>query len=308
MSIPKIQKYSLEGVIHSALNQTDWKIDPRRAMLLVHDMQNYFINFYDANQSPAKEIIANISRIKQLCKVQNIPVVYTAQPGDQAPRDRALLTDFWGPGLANKQDIVAVVEDLKPDSEDILLTKWRYSAFQRTDLQQRMKELGRDQLIICGVYAHIGILATSLEAFMTDIKAFVIADAIADFSRKDHEMALGYISSRCGQVCDTQGLVEWFHLEKTGGNISRESMLDDVLNILGLDACEITTSDDLMYAGLDSIQLMSLVSKWEKLVPGLNFSMLAHVMTIDEWYSIVRDLQDTRKSKPISADLSADSL
>ena len=45
---------------------------------------------------------------------------------------------------------VAIVEDIKPDAEDVLLTKWRYSAFQRTDLHQRMKEMKRDQLIICG--------------------------------------------------------------------------------------------------------------------------------------------------------------
>jgi bifunctional isochorismate lyase/aryl carrier protein len=301
MSIPRIPTYSLEGIAQSARNRTQWELDPKRAILLIHDMQNYFVNFYDAKQSPIPEILANISSLKQFCKAQGIPVVYTAQPGDQRPEDRALLTDFWGKGLADQQEIVSVIEDIKPDADDTLLTKWRYSAFQRTGLHQRMKETGRNQLIICGIYAHIGILATTLEAFMTDIQTFVVADAVADFSRQEHEMALHYISGRCGQVCETLELTQ-------SAPLTKERMLQDVLQTLMLDAGEIQCSDNLMYAGLDSLQLMNLVAKWEKEVPGLSFSMLAEVTTIDEWHAIIQEFQGARPSQREPHPLLANSL
>jgi hypothetical protein len=40
---------------------------------------------------------------------------------------------------------------------DTVLTKWRCSAFFRTELLEQIRESGRDQLIGCGVYAHVGV-------------------------------------------------------------------------------------------------------------------------------------------------------
>ena len=61
-----------------------------------------------------------------------------------------------------------------------------------------MKAWGRDQLIVTGIYAHIGCMTTALVAFMNDIQAFLVRDAVADFSAEDHAMAVRYVSQRCG--------------------------------------------------------------------------------------------------------------
>ena len=208
MAIPAISSYTMPTESNLPKNKVSWEVDPNRAVLLVHDMQQYFLDYYKQDASPIPELIANIQAIKQQCSKLGIPVVYTAQPGNQKAEDRALLTDFWGTGLTNDPAITKVIDELAPQTEDTILTKWRYSAFKKSNLLERMNEQGRDQLIICGVYAHIGCLMTAGEAFMSDIQPFFIADAVADFSLEEHEMALNYVAKRCAPVYSTAQLLD----------------------------------------------------------------------------------------------------
>lgn len=201
MALPQISGYRYTP--ENLTNTVDWTLDSARSVLLVHDMQQYFINAFDRSDSSA-QINTAISSIASLIKTaheQDIPVVFSAQPPRQTAEKRALLTDFWGTGLQS-DDAAAVIEELQaPESE--ILTKWRYSAFAHTDLREQMKVWGRDQLMITGVYAHIGCMTTALDAFMHDTQPFFIHDALADFTLEQHQMACEYVASRCGVVCST---------------------------------------------------------------------------------------------------------
>ena len=212
MALPKIAPYSYREQEHQ--NRVKWRVDPARAALLVHDMQRYFVRAFelerDGQPLPDAQIniaIANIRRLLDAAHAANIPVYYTAQPPLQNPADRRLLTDFWGDGLQDDEN-AQILDELAPTEADTVLTKWRYSAFVRSPLEEQLKDLGRDQLIIGGVYAHIGCLTTALEAFMRDIQPFMVADALADFTEKEHRMACEYASGRCARVLNTAEVLE----------------------------------------------------------------------------------------------------
>ena len=177
-------------------------------------MQRYFVRAFelerDGQPLPDAQIniaIANIRRLLDAAHAANIPVYYTAQPPRQNPADRRLLTDFWGDGLQDDEN-AQILDELAPTEADTVLTKWRYSAFVRSPLEEQLKDLGRDQLIIGGIYAHIGCLTTALEAFMRDIQPFMVADALADFTEKEHRMACEYASGRCARVLNTAEVLE----------------------------------------------------------------------------------------------------
>ena len=212
MALPKIAPYSYREQEHQ--NRVNWRVDPARSALLVHDMQRYFVRAFelerDGQPLPGAQIniaIANIRRLLDAAHVANIPVYYTAQPPRQNPADRRLLTDFWGDGLPDDEN-AQILDELAPTEADTVLTKWRYSAFVRSPLEEQLKDLGRDQLIIGGIYAHIGCLTTALEAFMRDIQPFVVADALADFTAEEHRMACEYASGRCARVLNTAEVLE----------------------------------------------------------------------------------------------------
>ncbi|QIB43125.1 isochorismatase family protein [Streptomyces aureoverticillatus] len=205
VSLPEIRPYPLPAAAELPAGRVDWRPDPARAALLVHDMQRYFLAPYAG--APVPEATANIARLAEAARERGVPVFYTAQPGRQDPADRGLLTEFWGDGIGAVIDAdpqaADIVDALAPAETDTVLVKWRYSAFQRSTFAEQLAALGRDQLLITGVYAHIGLQATAVEAFMRDVQPFLVADAVADFSRERHDQACAYVAQRCGVVTTT---------------------------------------------------------------------------------------------------------
>ncbi|MFC3123730.1 isochorismatase family protein [Pseudoroseomonas globiformis] len=169
-----------------------WSLVPDRAALLVHDMQHYFVRPYTRDAAPMAQVVPNIAALAAAARACGIPVFYTAQHGNQDRRDRGLQADLWGPGMSDAPEHQPILPELAPESGDFVLVKHRYSAFQRSNLETLMRARGRDQLVVCGIYAHIGCALTAAEAFQRDIEPFMAADALADFSREKHMMALHY--------------------------------------------------------------------------------------------------------------------
>ncbi|WP_028648009.1 isochorismatase family protein [Nocardiopsis sp. CNT312] len=207
-SLPAIPSYPMPGTGSLPDNRMSWSIDPDRCVLLVHDMQRYFLDAFVPGGEPLTSLTANIARLRSACADRGVPRIYTAQPGAQSAEQRGLLSDLWGAGMSDDPAHTAITDPLAPEDGEVLLTKWRYSAFVRTDLEERLRAAGRDQLVICGVYAHIGVLMTACDAFMRDVQPFVVADAVADFSEEDHGMAIAYAASRCAMAVSADSVLE----------------------------------------------------------------------------------------------------
>jgi isochorismate hydrolase len=222
MGIPAIAAYPMPTEDDLPENTARWTVNPRRAVLLIHDMQKYFIQAFPAGQPPVTDLLRNITALRERCAALGIPVAYTVQPGGMTERQRGLLSDFWGSGMTVAPEHREVVDPVRPEAGDLLLTKWRYSAFHRTQLLTSMQAQGRDQLIVCGVYAHIGILMTSADAFSSDIRPFLVADAIADFSHDYHWFALRYAAERCAMTVTTATVLGQLPPMAAGGPIRQE--------------------------------------------------------------------------------------
>lgn len=208
MPIPTIAPYPMPAAQELPPNQASWQPDPARALLLIHDMQRYFLDFFTPGRSPVTDLVDNVRTLRAAAVEAGMPVAYTAQRAGMTRTQRGLLHDFWGPGMKADPRRQKIVDELAPAPGDVVLTKWRYSSFHRTDLEQVLARHGRDQLIICGIYAHIGCLVTAFDAFMLDVQPFLVADAVADFSEEEHRMALRLAAERCAVTLPTHTVVD----------------------------------------------------------------------------------------------------
>jgi bifunctional isochorismate lyase/aryl carrier protein len=279
--------------------------DPSSTALLVHDMQRYFIEPFGTEGPPIAPAIDNIARLLRHCRAAAIPVFFTAQTGGQDRRDRGLQADFWGPGMRAEAAHEAITDPLRPEPGEFRLVKHRYSAFQRSNLVELLRARGRDQLIISGVYAHIGCLLTAAEAFQRDIQPFLAADAVAAFSKATHDLALRYVAECCGVVMSTDDLVralapepakrvevEWIERPKPAGGLTLEQMRADVAAILHEPPEAISVDDNLMDLGLDSMRVMTLLLDWSgRLGVEIDFATIAEHRTLAGWWEVVRARQ-----------------
>lgn len=206
--LPTIAPYELPRADELPAPRAPWKLERDRAGLLIHDMQNYFLRVFTPDASPLAPAVANIAALAAAARAAGVPVFYTAQEGDQDRRDRGLQADLWGPGMSGGAEHQPILAALAPQPGDHTLVKHRYSAFQRSNLETLLRARGRDQLIICGVYAHIGCTLTAADAFMRDIEPFMVADALADFSRARHDHALSYVAEVCGVPLTSAQILE----------------------------------------------------------------------------------------------------
>lgn len=207
MTLPRKVNYDLPPWT-TVENRVSWQPDPARAAVLVHDLQHHFVRMFEPAAPVWQSMIRHTTRLLSAARELELPIGYTAQPGNQSPESRGLLTDMWGPGIAAGSENVDVIAEVAPTPADTIFTKHRYSAFARSGFEAWLRDHRRDQLIIVGVYAHIGVLATATDAFMRDIQPFVLSDAVADFSAADHDRALTIVARTCGVVLDTASAVD----------------------------------------------------------------------------------------------------
>ncbi|MND61284.1 isochorismatase family protein [uncultured Brevundimonas sp.] len=206
--LPTVPAYTLPSEAEIPASRAQWTLECDRAALLVHDMQKYFLRPYAPDAEPLPGLIANIARLIAAARSAGVPVFYTAQHGEQDRRDRGLQADLWGPGMSRAPEHQDILPELAPEPGDFPLIKHRYSAFQRSNLETLMRARGRDQLIVCGVYAHIGCQLTAAEAFQRDIEPFFVADALGDFSREKHMEAVAWAAAVCAVATSTARILD----------------------------------------------------------------------------------------------------
>ncbi len=176
------------------------EIDLRKAAIVVVDMQNAFatpggmLDIAGMDISAAAQVVGSIKSIVDAGRRAGIPIVYL-QMGYKPD-----LSNSGGPGSPNYHKELAmhlmtcrpelkgkllteggwdfdVVDELKPQPQDIVIVKTRYSGFQGTTLDSQLRMRGIQYLFLTGIATNVCVESTLRHGYFLDYWPLLITDA-----------------------------------------------------------------------------------------------------------------------------------
>ena len=166
-----------------------------KSALLIVDMINDFVEEEGALSVPgAKEIASRIAELSGEAREKRVPVIYVNDSHD--PDDAEF--EKWAPHAITGTAGADIAQELEPQHGDYVVTKNRFSAFYETELDEILKKLGIEHLVITGTVTNICIFATSLDALIRGYDVTVVGGGVAALNEEDHQFALRQIEQVFG--------------------------------------------------------------------------------------------------------------
>lgn len=183
--------------------------------LLIIDMQNDFVRPDGVMPvAGAEAIVEPVRRVLEAFRTRGLPVFHVVRvhrpDGSDVEiirRERFQKTPFAVAGSPG----AAVIDELAPRKEEYLIPKIRMSAFLFTDLDQVLRTLGVDTVVVAGLQTPNCIRTTVYDAMSYGYATFLVDDAVAARTPEIHranvrdmeDAGIGIITTR-----DVDGLLD----------------------------------------------------------------------------------------------------
>ena len=143
----------------------------------------------------AREIIPCVRRVLQRESEAGSTIIYLADTHE--PDDKEF--EMFPPHCVRGTSECEVIPELA-EYPGIVIPKTRYSGFFGTDLDERLRELAPDKLIVVGVCTDICVMHTVADARNRDYAVEVPADCVASFDAEAHAFALKHMEKVLGAI------------------------------------------------------------------------------------------------------------
>jgi ureidoacrylate peracid hydrolase len=175
------------------------EVDLRKAAVVVVDMQNAFaakggmLDIAGVDISGAAQVVRTIRGMLDASRRAGIPVVHlqmgykpdlSNSGGPASPNWHKELAmhlmncrpELKGKLLTEGTWDFAIVDELQPHPEDLVVVKTRYSGFQGTTLDSQLRMRGIQYLFITGIATNVCVESTLRHAYFLDYWPILIAD------------------------------------------------------------------------------------------------------------------------------------
>lgn len=139
-------------------------------------------------------VLANTNELVQNCRELDIPIIYTRQInrsdrvglsiGEPLEKDGAPF--YYNTKKGNHE----ILEEVAPMNNDIIIDKYRWSAFHETSFDLVLRSLGVKNLIVGGVVTDGCVMSTVYDAYFRDYNVHLVKDMCAASNEGAHMSSL----------------------------------------------------------------------------------------------------------------------
>jgi nicotinamidase-related amidase len=158
------------------------KLEPSRIVFILIDLQPTLLERIPTS----KTIVAAAKLLLETADVLNVPRIATSQY-------RKRLGD--------------IVEGLSTLLQEPVLDKKGFSCSSSAEFQKRLREIGRQWVVLAGIETHICVMQTCLDLRNNDFQVAVVTDAVGAGGEEDHERGLQRMERSGALLVTTEMLI-----------------------------------------------------------------------------------------------------
>jgi bifunctional isochorismate lyase/aryl carrier protein len=154
---------------------------PRRAALLIIDMQEYFLDARSHAYIPGSPgVLRKIRDLAGAFRKRKLPVILTRHVN--TAKNAGLMGRWWADLITQGGGLSQIDPGLRRLGCPVI-RKTQYDAFHKTPLESLLRRKQVSQLVIAGVATHLCCETTARSAFVRGFAVFLPVDATATFDR-----------------------------------------------------------------------------------------------------------------------------
>jgi len=175
-------------------------INPSDTALVLVDVQNFVVGLTTVPLD-GRAVLANCVKIAEACRAACILTILIRV--DSGLNGALLLkppSDIAMPKFDLPPDALDFAPEIGPRAEDVVVTKHNWGAFHETDLDTQLRRRRIGTLIVAGFTTNYGVESTVRQAQERGYAQILVLDAIAAFSRVEHEHPFRTIFPRIAKI------------------------------------------------------------------------------------------------------------
>lgn len=183
------------------------ELNAKTTAVIVIDMQNDFV--HEKGKlfvgQKVKEIVPRIKELLKKARNSGALIVYTQDWHMEEDPEFPIwgahaIADTWGS---------EIVDELKPEKNDLIIKKLRYDAFFGTSLDHILRIKGISNVVITGTVSNICVLHTAGSAALNLYKVYLPVDCIAAITDFDQLATLRQVTFLYKGVLTRSELIEF---------------------------------------------------------------------------------------------------